>query len=175
MPLPPPSHQLKADDARAVESELFDSEVIRLAVKNHYAALLSTRLLHYHHPKAARFMRIHSFCELRLLENSTIHPSLSHPAKCGFQTPVLDVLDVERAKLYPFLRLPSDSPPLPGTPLCWDAHPLPLENIFSISIRLPAVPSHRPAPLPLMPLRPRRLAGMRARPPFRYVLCPYPP
>ena len=34
MPLPPPRHQPKADDVRAVEVELMDSEVLRLKVKN---------------------------------------------------------------------------------------------------------------------------------------------
>ena len=31
--LPPPHHQLKADDVQAIEAKLFDSEVFRLAVK----------------------------------------------------------------------------------------------------------------------------------------------
>ena len=71
-----------------------------------------------------------------------------------------------------FLCLPSDPLSLPGTPLCRDAHPLPPENIFSLSVRPPAVPAFRLASLPL---RPRHPYGARSRPPFQYVVSPYHP
>ena len=40
MPPPPPRYQLKSDDVQAVEAELLDSEVLRLAVKNINSATL---------------------------------------------------------------------------------------------------------------------------------------
>ena len=78
---PPPHHQLKADDIRAVEAELFDSEMLRFAVKNYEAAAVSARRLRCRHSKSASFPRVKYFCELRFLEDSTIHLTLLHPAK----------------------------------------------------------------------------------------------
>ena len=92
---PPPRHQLKADEIWAVESELFDSKVLRLAVENCDAAVVIARLLCHHHLKAASLPRVNYFCELPQLGKSTINPSLCHPAKCQVQTPVSDVLGVE--------------------------------------------------------------------------------
>ena len=139
---------------------------------------MSAQRLCRHHSKAASFPRVNSFCELRLLENSTIHPSLCHPTKFQFQTPVLAVLDVERAKPDHFIRLLSDPLSLPVTPLRIDAHPLPPEDIFSVSVRPPVVPARRTASIPLRPRSPHsphRPASARAFPPFRYVVSPYPP
>ena len=81
MPPPFPSHQLKYDDVRAVEEELFDSKVLRLAVKKSEAATESAWRLRRRHTKSASFPRVKSFCEPRFLEDSTIHLTLLHPAK----------------------------------------------------------------------------------------------
>ena len=156
-------------------AELFDREVLRLVVKNCDATAVSAWRLRCHHPKAASFPHVNSFCELHLMENSTIDPSLCHPAKCQFQTPVSAVPDVERAKPDHFLLLLYDPPSLPGTPLRSDTHPLPLENILSASVYPPTFLARRPASLPLRPCRPRRPASARTRPPFRCVFSPYLP
>ena len=109
MPPQSPRHQLKATDIQAVDEELFDSKVLRLAVENSDAAAVSARRLRLCHPKAARFPCVNSFYELRLLENSTIYPSLCHPIKCRLQTPVLSVPDAECAEPDYFI-LPSYDP-----------------------------------------------------------------
>ena len=64
---PPPRHQLKADDVWAVEAELFDSEVLCLAVENCNADAVSTWRLHCHSLKAARFPHVNYVGEFRLL------------------------------------------------------------------------------------------------------------
>ena len=152
---PPPHHQLKADDIRAVEAELFDSEVLHPAVKNRDAAAVSSRHLCLYHTKPASFPCVNFFCEICFLEYHTIHLSLLHPAKCRFQTPVLDVSDVERSEPDQFLRLPPDPPHFPGTPLCRYLYiafhrKIPPASIFLVG-RLPATSSGRAASLPLIP------------------------
>ena len=137
--------------------------------------MVNARCLRWHHLKPASFPHVNSFCELHLMEKSTIRSYLWHPTKCWFQTPVSAVLDVERAKPDYFVRPLSGPPSLPGRPFHRFAHPLQPENIFSVSIRPPAIPSWWLASLPLRPCRPHCLTGAHARLPFWYVVSPYPP
>ena len=88
---------------------------------------------------------------------------MCHPEKCQFQTTILAVPNVERVEPSHFIRLPSNPLSLPGTPLHRDARPIPLENIISVSVLLPAVPARWPSSLPLSP---RRMAGASAHPLF---------
>ena len=146
MPLPPPRHHMKDDIVRAVEAELLNSGVFRLALKNRDNAAVSAWGLCRHQPKTTSFPRVNSFCNIRLLEIPTIHPSLCHPAKCQSQTPVSAVLDVERAKPDHYIYIMSDPPSLLGMPLRRDAHPLPPEIFYlSSSICLPSLYSVRPS------------------------------
>ena len=124
MPPLPTHHYLKSDDVRAMEAELFNNEMLRLAVKNLFSTTVNDQRLRRHHPKSAQFPCVNSFCEFCLLKNTTINLPLFHPAKCRFQPPVLVVPDVERSEVDYFLHHPSSPPSLPGTtPLRRDAHP----------------------------------------------------
>ena len=67
MPPPPRHHQPKYYDIWAMESELFNSEVLHLAVENCNSAAVSTRRLRCHHPKASRFPRVNSVSNFCLL------------------------------------------------------------------------------------------------------------
>ena len=80
MPPPPTHHQLKPDNVWAVEAELFIRKVLRLAVKNCDVAAVNTLHLRCHHPEAAEFPLVNSFCEICLLKNTIIQLLLLHPA-----------------------------------------------------------------------------------------------
>ena len=67
MPPPPPRHQLKADEVRAVEAQPFYSKVLRLAVENCDAAAASTWRLRHHHPKLARIPHVKFVSDFYLL------------------------------------------------------------------------------------------------------------
>ena len=129
----------------------FIGKALCLVVENYNAAAVTTWRLCRHHPKAASFQRVKYVCEVFILYNPTIHPSLIQPTKCRFQTPITSIPYVEHAEPYHFLHPPSDPPPLPGMPLRRDAYPLPLDNIFSVSVRPPVIPARWLYYIPLMP------------------------
>ena len=58
---------MEAGDIRAMEVELFDGELLRLAVEYRNAATVSTQRLLRHHPKSGGFPCVNSVGEFCLL------------------------------------------------------------------------------------------------------------
>ena len=83
-----------------MEAELPDGKVLRLAVEDRNAIVMSTwrRRRRCRHPNSDRLPLVTSVGEFGFLNYATINLSLRHPLKCRFQTSVPSTLDIIRAK-----------------------------------------------------------------------------
>ena len=175
MPITPPCHHLEADNIWTLELDLLDGKLLRLAVENCDAAAVIARRRLRHHPKSVGFLCVNSVGEFCFLQYSTTNLFLSQTVKCWFQTSILSIPGAICAEPYHFLWPPSEPLSLPGKPLCSNANTLPLENIFSISVRPPLVHTHHLSSLTLSPLHHRSIRLARAPvTPFNMPSIPLP-
>ena len=161
MPLSSHRNQLEYENVQTAEAELFDGEVLRLAVEDSYATAMSAQRCRRRHLKTAGLPRINSVGKFGFLQHATIN------LKRLFQIYVPSAVNSICVKHHHFLRPLFVLPSLPGTPLSRVAHTLPSVNIFSAPFQSPLVPAHRMLSLPLGTCRHHYFRMARApTPPF---------